>query len=187
MRSMMRPLASAVLPFAFAACSTTSSTPPSAVASSSTGDDVPAAIAVPASSHLALTLKGSGLQNYECRAKAGSANDFEWVFVSPEAVLKDERNNLVGRHYGGPTWEHADGSKVTGSVVATVPAPVSGSIPWLLLKKSTSDGTGTLRDVTYVQRTHTSGGVSPADVCSAPAIGTRKAVRYTADYLFYKS
>jgi hypothetical protein len=38
-----------------------------------------------------------GVQVYECR-------DQKWVFVAPEADLYDERGNLIGRHYAGPTW-----------------------------------------------------------------------------------
>lgn len=185
MRPTLRVLACGCATLAFAACTTVGPTAPREAPPPATGaDDVPAAIAVPSNARLAVTLKGSGLQNYECRAKAGSSGAFEWVFVAPEAALKDG-DNLVGRHYGGPTWEHGDGSKVTGTVVASAPAPVTGDIPWLLLKGSSS-GAGMLGGVTFVQRVRTSGGVAPSEPCSAPTIGTRKAVRYTADYLFYK-
>lgn len=184
--SVVRPLASCLLPFAIVACTTTVPTAPRETPPvSRVADEVPAAIAVPSSARLAVTLKGTGLQNYECRAKAGSSGDFEWAFVAPEATLKDEANALVGRHYGGPTWEHGDGSKVTGTAVATVAAPVTGNIPWLLLKANSS-GAGVFGGVTFVQRVRTSGGIAPSDPCSAPTIGTRKAVRYSADYLFYK-
>jgi hypothetical protein len=147
---------------------------------------VPAAIAVPAGNNLAVTLKGSGLQNYECRAKAGSAGGYDWTLVGPEAALRDKSDALVGRHTPGPQWEYGDGSRVTGKLVADSPAPAAGNIPWLLLK-GTATGTGVLAGVTYVQRTNTEGGVAPSETCSAQLAGTKKSVRYSADYLFYKS
>ena len=174
--------ASAVLPIV-AACGTTSPATSNLPIPAST---IPAAIAAPSASRLAVTLKGSGLQNYECRAKADAAGGYDWVFVSPEAALKDVRDVLVGRHYGGPTWEHGDGSKVTGKVVASSPAPQAGAIPWLLLQGTSAPAPGGLADVVYVQRINTSGGIAPSDPCAAPSIGTKKSVRYTADYLFYK-
>ena len=180
----MRPLAAGLLSLALAACTSVAPTVPRDAPAART-DDVPAAIAVPSGSRLAVTLKAAGLQNYECRAKPGTSGDFAWTFVSPEAALKDDSDKLVGRHYGGPSWEHGDGSKVTGTVLATAPASMVGDIPWLLLKGDAS-GSGVLAGVTYVQRLHTNGGVAPSDPCGAPTIGTRKAVRYTADYLFYR-
>jgi hypothetical protein len=151
----------------------------------SSSSALPAAIAVPSGATLAVTLKGSGLQNYECRAKADAAGGYDWAFVGPEAALRDKSDALVGRHSAGPQWEYGDGSKVTGKLVADAPAPKPGNIPWLLLK-GTATGTGVLSGVTYVQRTNTEGGVAPSDVCNASATGTRRAVRYSADYLFYK-
>jgi len=149
-------------------------------------DDVPAAIAVPSSSKLAFTLKASGLQNYECRAKADAAGGYDWVFVAPEAALRD-KDAIVGRHYAGPTWEYGDGSKVTGKVVANVTSPTAGNIPWLLLQGNAAPTPGRLAGTTYIQRVNTSAGVAPSDPCTAATAGTKKEVRYTADYLFYKS
>jgi Protein of unknown function (DUF3455) len=158
----------------------------SSMGSSASGTSgLPAAIAVPAGNTLAVTLKGSGLQNYECRAKPGAAGGFDWVFISPEAALRDKSDALVGRHSAGPQWEYGDGSKVTGKVVADAAAPAAGNIPWLLLK-GTATGTGVLAGVTYVQRTNTEGGVAPSETCNAQLAGTKKSVRYSADYLFYK-
>lgn len=189
MKSMMRPLAIAALPaslsIALAACSGMGSM--GMMNASANASDIPAAIAVPAGNKLALTLKGSGLQNYECRAKADAAGGYDWTLIAPEAVLRDKSDALVGRHYGGPTWEHGDGSKVTGKQIAAAPAPTPGNIPWLLLQATASSGNGTFNGVTYVQRIHTSGGTAPSDSCNASAAGSKKQVRYSADYVFYKS
>jgi hypothetical protein len=180
--SPVRPFAVAVLPFILAACSGMPSTGSSGTASTS----VPAAIAVPSGNKLAFMLKGSGMQNYECRAKADAAGGYDWTFVSPEAALRDKSDTLVGRHYAGPTWEYGDGSKVTGKVVADAAAPVAGNIPWLLLKGTPGGSNGVFAVVTYVQRTNTNGGTAPSDMCNASLAGSKKAVRYSADYLFYK-
>lgn len=185
MKSTLRPLALAALPLAFAACSSTGPAGSSGTATKTT--EIPAAIAVPSGNTLAATMKASGLQNYECRSKPDAAGGYDWILVAPEAALKDESGALVGRHYGGPVWEHGDGSKVSGRVLATTPSPVAGNLAWVLLQGSTSSGAGAFGGVTYIQRTNTNGGITPSDVCSASAIGTKKAVRYTADYRFYKS
>ena len=179
-------LAIAALPLCIAltACETT----PTAPAAPSGLANIPAAIAVPSGHRLAFTLHGSGLQNYECRSKAGAAGGYDWVFVAPEAALYDRSDAVVGRHYGGPTWEYGDDSKVTGKALAEAPSPASaaGNIPWLLLQGTSVSRGGVLNGVTYIQRVNTDGGVSPSDPCGSSTAGTRKGVHYSADYLFYK-
>ena len=184
MQSMWRPFAMTALPLALAACGTMNPTGTSGTTAQP--GEIPAAIAAPSGARLALTLKGSGLQNYECRSVTSASGGYDWVLVSPEAALRDANGTLVGKHYGGPSWEYGDGSKVTGKVVATAPAPQAGNIPWVLLQGTSATTPGMLAGVTYVQRTNTSGGTSPSDSCVASTIGSKKAVRYTADYLFYK-
>ena len=154
-----------------------------------TAPDVPAAIAVPAGNKLAFTYKGAGLLNYECRAKADAPGSFDWALASPDAALKDRNDALVGKYYGGPTWEHADGSKVTGKQLAVSPAPTAGNIPWQLVQATPAAGSassGTMNGVTYVQRINTAAGVAPSDPCTAATVASKKQVRYSADYLFYK-
>ena len=60
-----------------------------------------------------------------------------------------------------------------------------GAIPWLLLRASSTTGTGVFTNVTYVQRLNTTGGVAPATGCGASTSGTDTSVAYTADYYFY--
>jgi hypothetical protein len=184
MNSSTRLTALLALPLAIGACSSPGRVGPSLAQARA---DVPAAIAVPTGSKLVVTLKGSGLQNYECRAKAGAAGGYDWTFVAPEAALRDKGDAVVGRHYGGPTWEYGDDSKVTGKVLADVPAPAAGNIPWLLLQGTASPQAGVLNGITYIQRINTSGGTAPSDACNASLAGTKKGVRYAADYLFYRS
>ena len=115
------------------------------------------------------------------------AGGFDWVFVSPDAVLKDQGGAIVGRHFAGPSWEYGDTSKVTGKVIASAPAPQAGNIPWLVLQGTAASTPGVLAGVTYIQRTNTVGGTAPSETCSAATAGTKRSTRYTADYLFYKS
>ena len=77
----------------------------------------------------------------------------------------------TGKYYAGPTWEAADGSKITGKQVAVAPAS-AGNIPFQLVK--TEPGSGALKDVTYIQRVNTKGGVAPSDACNAVDEGHEK-------------
>ena len=79
---------------------------------------MPAAIGAPGQSAV-VTLHATGAQIYDC--KAGKDGKLVWVFREPIATLILD-GKTVGRHYAGPTWEHTDGSAVTGKVAATAPA-----------------------------------------------------------------
>jgi hypothetical protein len=147
--------------------------------------DIPAPVQPPAGQKAAMTWTGAGDLTYECRAKADNASMFEWAFVGPDAKLWDAKTKAVtGRYYAGPTWETTEGSKITGKQVAVAPASV-GNIPFQLVK--TEPGSGSLKDVTYIQRANTKGGVAPSDPCNASTTGVRKTVPYSADYVFYKA
>jgi hypothetical protein len=99
--------------------------------------------------------------------------------------LFDESGKQIGRHSKGPTWEAADGSKVTGQVVERANAPKAGAVPWLLLKATSHEGDGRLARVSYIQRVDTEGGVAPAEGCDQAHAGAESAVSYQARYLFY--
>jgi hypothetical protein len=147
--------------------------------------DVPAPVQPPAGQKAAMTWTGTGELTYECRAKADDASAFEWAFVGPEAKLMDAKSRAAtGKYYAGPTWEAADGSKITGKQVAVAPAS-AGNIPFQLVK--TEPGTGAMKDVTYIQRVNTKGGVAPAEACNASMKGGKKTVPYSADYVFFKA
>lgn len=125
---------------------------------------------------LAVIAAAKGVQIYECRAGA-------WAFVAPDAELFDASGKKIGRHYAGPSWEAADGSKVLGTVKARADAPAPNAIPWLLLGAKSIGPEGTFSKVTSVQRIATAGGVAPAGGCAEA--GARARVAYTADYYFY--
>ncbi|MBC7499885.1 MAG: DUF3455 domain-containing protein [Herminiimonas sp.] len=164
------------------ACSTMGTTASAPMAA----PQVPAVVTVPAGNKVAMTAVGMGDLTYECRAKADTAGAFEWVFVGPNAMLYDMNKNAVGKYYGGPTWESMDGSKVTGKQLAVSPGD-AGAIPLQLVQANPAMGTGAMAGVTYIQRVKTVGGVAPADACTAASVGTKKLVKYQADYVFYKA
>ena len=148
---------------------------------------LPAAVQVPAGNKVAMETVGVGQITYECRAKAGAADQFEWVFVGPDARLNDRRGMQVGKYYGPPaTWESNDGSKLTAVQVAVAPG-AAGAIPLQLVKGNPATGTGSMQGVTYIQRVETNGGVAPAAACAAGNLGSKQVVPYRADYIFYKA
>jgi hypothetical protein len=148
---------------------------------------LPATVQVPAGNKVAMETVGVGEITYECRAKAGAAGQYEWVFVGPDAKLMDRSGKQVGKYYGPPaTWENMDGSKVTATQVAVSPA-AAGSIPLQLVKANPAMGTGMMTGTTYIQRVATQGGVAPAAACAAGNMGARQIVKYQADYIFYKA
>lgn len=146
----------------------------------------PSAVTPPAGSKYAMTTAGIGQITYECRAKAGAAEAYEWVFVAPVAELYDSNKIMVGKYYGGPTWEAMDGSKVTGKQVAVSPASGPGNIPLQLVQANPAMGSGAMTDVTYIQRLNTVGGVAPSTPCVKANVGAKQQVQYQADYVFYK-
>jgi Protein of unknown function (DUF3455) len=96
-----------------------------------------------------------------------------------------DKGERIGRHYGGPTWEANDGSKVVGEVQERADAPRPGAVPWLLLKARSNQGEGTFKGVTYIQRVDTEGGTAPTDGCDAQHSGAEVRVDYKAAYYFY--
>ena len=148
---------------------------------------LPAAVQVPMGHKVVMETVGAGDITYECRAKANMADQFEWVFVGPNAKLMDRSGKQVGTYYGPPaTWQSNDGSKFTGTQVAVAPA-TAGNIPLQLVKANPAMGTGAMTNVSYVQRVATVGGVAPAMACGAANMGAKQIVKYQADYIFYKA
>lgn len=144
---------------------------------------VPAEIAVPAGNKAAMTLVGAGDLTYECKAKADGTGH-EWIFAGPNAVLTDAKKKTVGKYYAGPTWEHEDGSKLTGKQLAVSPNP--NAIPLQLVQTTPAEGKGMMVGVTYIQRLNTQGGTAPKDPCSTTNMGAKQTVKYQADYVFFK-
>ncbi|APV52412.1 hypothetical protein BWI17_11740 [Betaproteobacteria bacterium GR16-43] len=140
---------------------------------------------VPAGERAAERIAARGVQVYQCRATPGATAAAGWVFVAPEADLFDAQGRGAGKHYAGPHWEAADGSKIIGTVKTRADAPQAGAIPWLLLAARSVGAEGRFSKVTSVQRINTVGGVAPAQGCDTGAVGTTQRVPYTADYVMF--
>jgi hypothetical protein len=140
----------------------------------------------PAGNHPYLAGHGRGVQIYRC---AATATGFAWTFVAPRADLTDNRGRVIIHHFGGPTWQADDGSKVVGTGVSSVPVSPT-AVPWLLLSATTTPaptGGGLLDGTTFVQRLLTVGGIAPAAAtCTAATVGASAEVPYTAEYVFWK-
>ena len=130
---------------------------------------------------LALRVYALGVQVYRW-------NGTSWGFVEPVATLFADAHyrGEVGIHYVGPTWESNSGSKVVATRVPdTGCTPDPTAIPWLLLKKVSTEGPGIFGSVTYIQRVNTTGGTPPT--APGSVIGEEKEVPYTAEYYFYRA
>ena len=142
---------------------------------------IPETLKPNANETLAFVVPARGDQIYECRqTKTG---DYDWAFVAPEADLFDKGGKKIGRHYAGPTWEAADGSKVAGAVKQKADAPAANAIPWLLLGTKSVGPQGAFSKVTSIQRVSTTGGVAPQGGC--PLAGFQIRIPYTADYYLF--
>jgi hypothetical protein len=146
--------------------------------------EVPAALRPPAGQSVFLEALATGVQIYECSQKPDSS--YEWVFKAPEASLADRSGHSLGKHYAGPTWKASDGSTVVGEVKAKDPGPRPSSIPWLLLAAKANTGSGTFAEAKSIQRVATSGGIAPAEPCTAANLKQVARVPYTATYVFYR-
>ena len=149
------------------------------VVNASAQTPVPAAIAAPGET-IVLTVHAEGAQVYEC--KAGADGKLAFAFREPIATLIVD-GKTVGRHYAGPNWEHSDGSAVTAKAAGNAPGATSDDIPWLKLEVTANRGSGTLSNVTTVQRINTKGGKLEGPCEKA---GTFKSAPYAADYVFLR-
>jgi hypothetical protein len=159
--------------------------------------DVPSDIQAPVGNRAFRVGHAVGTQNYICQE---TASGFAWVLVGPQATLFNDDDGQIITHFLSPnpveagmpraTWQH---SRDTSSVwaVAISNAPVTGTIPWLLLRvvgaQEGPDGGNRLTKTTYIHRLNTVGGVAPATGCElSENLNMRVFVPYEADYFFYK-
>src|SRR5262245_16536074 len=89
----------------------------------STSSIIPAKLNPAANETVTMIVPAKGVQIYECRASKGQPGAYEWAFVAPDAALFDTTGALIGKHYAGPHWEAADGSKVVAKLVERADAP----------------------------------------------------------------
>ena len=138
-------------------------------------------IKVPDGHEPALQLSARGVQIFRCE-RVGKA--FEWRFRQPEAELLDAQGRATGRHGANFSFEHRDGSRLLGTVVAHDEASSADTLPWLLLATK-SFGKGDFAGISYVQRANTRGGMPPAG-CSASQSSQLLRVDFSADFVFYR-
>src|SRR3712207_1541954 len=74
--------------------------------------DVPGEIAVTGDHKPYLIAHAEGVQIYACYSVAGG---YAWRLLAPRATLTGDNGKPLGSHYGGPTWEATDGSRVIGA------------------------------------------------------------------------
>jgi hypothetical protein len=112
-------------------------------------------------------------------------NGTSWAPVGPSAQLFADPNErgLVGIHYGGPTWETLSGSKVVGEVAERCTYDPS-AVQWLLLTAKSAEGPGVFRQVKYIQRLNTVGGIAPS---SPGTVGQEVQIPYSTEYFFYRA
>lgn len=145
---------------------------------------IPDDIKVPAGHEAAMKTKAVGTVAWMC---AETDKGPAWKFAGPAAVLSDEMGKPAVSYYGPPaTWEATDGSKITGKQLATAPAG-DGNIPFQLVQANASERDGALKGVTYIQRINLHGGAAPKSGCDAGAVGTKRLVAYTGEYVFWKA
>jgi hypothetical protein len=136
-------------------------------------------VRVPPGNKAAFRVFAQGVQIYKWNGES-------WTFVAPMAKLYADPyfKKQVGIHYGGPTWESNNGSKVVG-VPLTRCAPDPTAIPWLLLRAVSTDAPGDFNPVTYIHRVATTGGLAPS--MPGASIGAVAEIPYTAEYYFYRA
>ncbi|HWP12635.1 MAG TPA: DUF3455 domain-containing protein [Ramlibacter sp.] len=149
---------------------------------------LPAAVRVPAGNKVSIVLAGNGEMTYQCRHLGSATGRHGWVFVAPDTKLMDGGGTQVGRYFGTPaTWDYWAGSRVTGNEVATAPGG-AGNLPLQLVKANPATGSqGAMTGTTFIQRVNVQGGVAPDAPCEWINVGQTRAIKYQADYVFYRA
>jgi hypothetical protein len=138
-------------------------------------------IKVPAGHEPTLQLSARGVQIFRCERLDKS---LQWRFRLPDAELVDAQGQPAGHHGANFSFEHRDGSRLLGSVVAYDKSDSPDVLPRLLLSTK-SYGKGEFAGVTYVQRVNTHGGMPPP-ACDASQVNRLLRVDFSADFVFYR-
>jgi hypothetical protein len=129
-----------------------------------------------------IELHGKGAQIYHCE-QAGSG--YAWHLTAPDAVLTDAAGHVAGHHFAGPSWQAKDGSTIVGEALVSSAGLQRNAVPWLVLHVKSHTGAGEFASVSYVVRSHTSGGAAPATGCDQAHAGAELRVPYTATYTLF--
>jgi len=108
-----------------------------------------------------------------------------WLNLGPDAALYEDagRQRAVGVHPFNAVWQMKSGSSLVGQVEQVCDVGTT-AIAWQLFQAVSHDGGGIFRQVDYIQRVRTTGGVAP----SAPgaAYGETRRVPFTAEFYYYR-
>lgn len=155
---------------------------PALSGSAATAVSPAARIAPPSGTRAVLQLRARGAQVFRCEH---DASGWYWVFREPQAQLLDAAERPVGRHGSGLSFEHADGSRLSGEILAWQDAPGgAGDLKWLLIA-TRARGAGALAGVSHVQRINTRGGQPLAGCTPAQANQTLR-VPFESDFVFFR-
>lgn len=109
-----------------------------------------------------------------------------WINLGPDATLYEDAalRHAVGTHPFNAVWHTTSGSSLVGQVdqVCDVGA---GAIAWQLFHEVSHEGGGVFRQVGYIQRVRTGGGVAPAE--PGTAYGETRRVPFTAEFYYYRA
>src|SRR5687767_5636413 len=134
---------------------------PAAAQAGPAAPPVPGDIAVAEGHKPYLVAHADGVQIYDCVSVPGG---YAWRLAAPRATLTDDQGKTIGSHYGGPTWEARDGSRVVAKRDGFKTVDPT-AIDWLrLAADSTTAGADGDRfeSTSYIQRINTVGGLAPA-------------------------
>jgi hypothetical protein len=145
---------------------------------------VPADLQVPAGNQVKSRAPALGVQIYTWNVDPNDPAQSSWILKAPHALLFGRPSEVEGIHFGGPTWQANDGSKVIGARLASAIVE-EDAIPWLLLEAVSNEGEGAFGDTTYIQRVNTMGGVPPET--PGTYAGQEVLVPYFAEYYFYRA
>jgi len=140
-------------------------------------------IVVEAGNKLDSHVYAKGVQVYQW-----NASTMFWDFVEPRAELfaEESYHGEVGSHFRGPKWQSKGGSRVAAQPIpGKLCTPDPTAIAWILLKAIETTPAGMYRDVTFIQRVNTTGGLRTTE--PGTKHGEIKEVEYTAEYYFYKA
>jgi Protein of unknown function (DUF3455) len=149
-------------------------------------ENLPPGLEVPSNQQFSFLSSAKGYQIYTCQVAPDNPNTYAWTLKAPLADLFNSRGRPMGKHYGGPTWEARDNSKIVAGVKARANSPDSNAIPWLLLEVKSHEGQGIFTPVNWIQRLNTVGGKAPTQPCDASQQNREVRVPYSADYYFYR-
>lgn len=143
----------------------------------------PSRITPPDNAKLAFTLKGHGLQSFQCISdKSGRY----WRFIAPKASLVDEQGSQQVTQGGDFSFLASDGSRLTAKISDWAPAANSEDLKSVLFAtRSFGKRQGRLTGIRWVERSEASGGM-PLTACSPSQLGMLLNVRFSATYRFYR-